>query len=261
MKKLLCMLMVLSMIGLTGCSGFSFTIGTPGTATEDPEEAAQNEEVDVNLDEIEELEGTEATEDVEETEKTSDDKAEAESDDKDTESNVNLSSDWTDMQIAIDGNVYQLPVDYDELVADGWDFEITDYVENGTYILNPEDKVSGTVDLNSKEYGSDWDSATLTVGFVNNDDEAKDILECDVWTLELSGYYGYEPIEKCPTFEIAKGIKFGSTEEEVISAFGECDDIYEGEEYKVYTYNDDNKYLELTIYPDAGVRGVELSVY
>lgn len=173
-----------------------------------------------------------------------------------------LSDDWTDMQFMLDGNLYELPVSYRELEANGWSFDLADYGYTDGYIMNPGDKTYSTIELSNPDYDEDL---MVWVGFINTGDKAQDILDCDIWAFQMDTCVGSRQLENYPDMEIAGGIGFGSTREEVEAAFGECEDIYEadsGYNYVVYNYEMDyDYYLKLTIYEDKGVTAIDISSY
>jgi hypothetical protein len=132
------------------------------------------------------------------------------------------------------------------------------------YILNKGDRTYSTIEMHNENYGYDYDSFLIYCGFQNFGKKPVDITKCDLWSIELNTMSGFEKIENCPAVTIAKGITFGSTEAEVIAAFGECDDIYNADEYgyKTYEYNDNyEKYLTITIFDDYGVTSIEMQSY
>lgn len=262
-RKFLSVLLVVSVVlACTGCSNPLFNILSKG---KDEQKKPVQEEVKDDYYDEEEID----EEDVDVDEKEDDkEEVKVENDGKeevDANTNVDLSDNWTDMQIAIDGKVYNLPVDYDVLKADGWSFDLADYGKENGYILNPGDSVTSTIELTNPKYGEEFDSATLYVGFINVDDTAKDITECHIWSIKSDSYYGSRQMEKYPSVTVAKGIKFGSTEQEVIAAFGqpEEDDVYVSDSgYKTFEYcNDYSQYLRLTIYEDTGVSCIEIKEY
>lgn len=173
-----------------------------------------------------------------------------------------LSDDWTDMQFILDGKLYELPVSYRELEANGWSFDLAAYGYTDGYIMNPGDKTYSTIELSNPDYDEDL---MVWVGFINTGDKAQDILDCDIWAFQMDTCVGSRQLENYPDMEIAGGIGFGSTREEVEAAFGECEDIYEadsGYNYAVYNYDMDYKYyLKLTIYEDKGVTAIDISSY
>ncbi len=53
---------------------------------------------------------------------------------------------WQDMIFSMDGEVYQLPFAYSG-IKDTWTFNLSDYGYDKGYVLNPGDKVVGTIQL------------------------------------------------------------------------------------------------------------------
>lgn len=176
-----------------------------------------------------------------------------------------LSDDWKDLDIAIDGVVYQFPYDYDKLVENGWAMDLAEYGYEDGYVLNKDDQTYSTISLYNERYGGNsWSAFSIWCGFENFADKVQDITECDLWSIQLDIMDGWEPFVNYPTVQIAKGITFGSTKEDVIAAFGEPDDIYEATEYGYVVYDYSNDYKEcmsLTIYDDYGVTCIDLSRY
>ncbi len=154
-----------------------------------------------------------------------------------------LSDDWTDMQFMLDGNLYELPVSYRELEADGWKLDLAAYGYSDGYIMNPGDKTYGTIELTNPDYDEDL---KVWVGFINTGDKAQDILDCEIWTFQMDTCVGSRQLEKYPDMEIAGGIGFGSTREEVEAAFGECEDVYEAD--SGYNYGVCNFELDFTFH-------------
>lgn len=172
-----------------------------------------------------------------------------------------ISDDWTDMAFWFDGVYYELPASYQELEENGWSFDLAEYGYTDGYILNPGDKTYDTIELTNPMYDED---ITVWVGFINTSDTAKDILDCDIWSIQLDTCSGFTQVDNYPYMEIAQGIGIGSTREEVEDAFGPCDDIYEAEDYGYVTYNyseDYTYYLKLTIDDNKGVTAISMSAY
>jgi hypothetical protein len=74
------------------------------------------------------------------------------------------------------------------------------------------------------------------------------------------------PHEEYSEVKIAKSIGFGSTKEDVVAAFGECEEknIYESTELGYVTYEyvyDYNQHMRFTIYEEFGVTCIELKNY
>lgn len=171
-----------------------------------------------------------------------------------------LSGEWTDMQFILDGKNYQLPFAYAELEAEGWTFDLADYGYADGYVLNPGDKVYATINLTNPAYDK---YLRLYVGFKNFTDKAKDIKECDVWSLELDTCHGFDQFETYPDMTIGNGLTIGSSRSEVEALCGPCEDIYENTErgYAVYSYDIDSFYLDITVYDTIGITSFDLSTY
>lgn len=189
----------------------------------------------------------------------------SEDDDKDVAvSDGVMSDDWSKLDIKIDGVVYHFPYDYDLLLANGWYIDLKENDWEDGYVLNKGDSVSGTVDMYNKKYGQGWDYFSAWVGFKNYDSKVKDITECDLWSIELDIMDGSKTYEKYPEIELAKGITWGATAEQIKTAYGEWEDSYESEEFGYMTvdYNVDyDIYMSLTIDDKLGLTAVELQSY
>lgn len=185
--------------------------------------------------------------------------------DNEVVSNAEISDDWLDMEFLFDGIKYKIgETSYKDLKDAGWSFDLADYGRPNGYILNPGDKSFSTVDLNNSKYGDNYKAFCLTVGFVNNDTVAKDITECDIWSIKTDTRYGFKLKDAYSEMTIAKDIHYGSSEADVLAAFGEPTESYENEEYgyKTFTWRHDfSKYLRITVYADGGVSAIELQQY
>jgi hypothetical protein len=222
-----------------------------GESSEDDEEIESEDDKDVSEDK--DSEKDEASEDKEE-------------DKRPVSSNKEISDNWKDLEIIVDGVLYKFPYDYDLLKTNGWELDLVEMGYEDGYILNKGDQLSGTVELYNKKYGAsdNFDSFSIWAGFENFGTKAADITECDLWSLEFDICSGWEKYEKYPEVTIAKGITWGATKAEIEAAFGECDDLYESEEYGYvtmeYTY-DWQYYMTLTVFEDKGLTCIELSNY
>lgn len=170
------------------------------------------------------------------------------------------SSAWDAIGIKIDGKEFKYPYSYKELKELGWSFDSSDYTDNGSgeYIVNAGERTS-QIELNNEDYGTDDNDAHVSVTFINSGEDAADISDCDINSISISAVYGFDEISKYPDIELAGGIHFGSSEEEIRKAYGEPSDVYKGTYYTELTYNSDNsRYMTLYIYKDKGLLDVEL---
>ena len=173
---------------------------------------------------------------------------------------MELSNDWTNMEFIFDGVKYQLPNSYSDLKAKGWIFDLTNSGYEDNHILNPGDKTYDTISLKNSQYNEMF---ICQVGFINNDIVAKDVTECDIWAFNVDLCYGSTPCNNYPEIQIAKGIKFGNSHNDVISAYGEADEISRSDtfNYTVYKYNLDYIYnLEIVVYDNYGVCAISLNI-
>ncbi|MDD6716730.1 MAG: hypothetical protein PUF49_10215 [Firmicutes bacterium] len=163
---------------------------------------------------------------------------------------------WQDMVFSMDGKVYQIPFAYAG-IKDRWTFNLSDYGYDKGYVLNPGDKVTGTIQLKNSKYSA----VRCTAGFMNTGTEVKDILDTDIWsfTMDISSADQY------PEVELPGGITWGSTEDDIIKAYGKPDeDPYVSKElgYSVYNWFDHFTYkMKLTVYKDGGLKGIMLENY
>ena len=160
---------------------------------------------------------------------------------------TNSATDWKEMTLAFDGALYTIPFDYSKIEKE-WTFNLDDYGHKDGYVMNKGDKVSSTIDLKSTKY-----DAKVDAGFENTADGAKDIKECQIWSIGMDISYA----DSYPEIELPAGITWGSTKDDIVTAYGEPEEEpYRAEDlgYWEYTYyNDYTQKLRLTIYDDKGL--------
>lgn len=178
-----------------------------------------------------------------------------------------------DAAIVIDGVLYKSEDPYSLLVENGWDFDFEDYNIDEDYVLNKGEYIYATVHLkNPAKYGGDYANPEITIGFINNADTVKALKECSIHGIEVDGSYGFRRFEddpnravSCYDFEIIKGLRRGSSMEEVKAAWGEPEDVYvaDGDDYhyEQMTYQGDHVTYKLKVFtkPEIGLQGVEIS--
>ncbi len=172
-------------------------------------------------------------------------------------STAKLSKNWTDGEVMIDGELYQVLFDYQQLKDNGWDFDLADYGLDSTYSLGQNVKTYGTIVLEN----SNTDTK-ITVGLINTDKKEKAIKKCKVWSIEVSNTSAKSPV----SFAIAGGIKSGSTYADIKKAFGKpSEDPYRAEDmgYTVYKYQTDDysQYLRLVVDDKKGLTEVGYQTY
>ena len=178
-----------------------------------------------------------------------------------------------DAAIVIDGVLYKSEDPYSLLVENGWDFSFEDYNIDEDYVLNKGEYIYSTVHLkNPTKYGDKYANPEITIGFINNADTVKPLKECSIHGIEVDGSHGFRRFEddpsgevSCYDFEIIKGLRRGSSMEDVKAAWGEPEDVYvaDGDDYhyEQLTYQGDHVTYKLKVFtkPEIGLQGVSIS--
>ncbi|MDE7390330.1 MAG: serine/threonine protein kinase [Lachnospiraceae bacterium] len=176
-------------------------------------------------------------------------------------SKVSPTSDWTTFKFTLDSVEYTLPFDYSLLEENGWscDLSESDYSEN--YVLNPKDHTPCTIPI--EKNGLD-NFCGMFVGTANLGNELCGIKEGQVYAISMDIFL-LDKGDKYPEIELPGGIKWGSTSDEIIAAFGTPTSSYYSNvlEYNSYTYyqNDTLNSLVLDVYEDGGLKDVSYYIY
>lgn len=164
---------------------------------------------------------------------------------------VNLSANWMDCEFAIEGKKYKLNDSYKTYTQDGWYIDLEKMGYSDGYILNKKDKTYSTIDLLNEKF----EDSNISVGFINNGENAQDITECDIWAINVDNSYSDTPVN----FELPGGVKNGATLAEVEAVYGKPEsenEIYRSEDlgYTKYSYEYDYSiYFELKVYDEGGL--------
>ncbi|MCD8336711.1 MAG: hypothetical protein LUD18_05430 [Lachnospiraceae bacterium] len=147
---------------------------------------------------------------------------------------------WTDFQITIDGDVYTLPMLYEDFSAFGWELE-------------DEDDAGDTLEPYSYNlYSFRKGDLTITAYVLNLGINTMPIEECIVagFSIDDDCWSGQETLVELPC-----GVRLGqSTLEDIETAYGAPTEIYEGTLYTQYTYEADyNQEIELQVFLESGV--------
>lgn len=245
-KKLVSiMLCIVCVLGLAAC-GKTTTQTTDNSAdVEESANATSGKNVAKGRDKTADTQDTQASQSTQEQDTSN----------QTAQTGTLTSTDWKDMMFALDGQVLTLPFDYSQIQST-WTLDMADYGYEDGYVMNKGDKTYSTIDLENSLY-----EAPLTVGFVNNGDAAQDILQCQIWSVDIDTTYS----DTYPQIELPGGITWGSTVEQVVAAYGEPEDEpYRSDDLGYYSYEysyDYSKYLTLYIWDDGGLKEVEYQVY
>lgn len=221
------------------CSLAACSMGTETLKNE--EDATKNTETTEEMNATEEtstIEETVTTEDTATTEATIEESAEdTTSSEEATTTPVatipsELSEDLYSFQISIDGTVYQFPMWYSDFEAMGWIYD-----------------GDATETLTSNQYtvAEKWikDGFYIYSEFANLTMNAAPFSKCMIAGITLDDYY----LEGCDwEIILPKGIQYGvSSKEDIIAAYGDPSDEYDGDLYYKLTYDYDS-YQEICLF-------------
>ena len=236
MKKrvVLALLLCFSMaFGMSGCG-----IGSAIMKAEEIAEQKAEEEVKEEIEDLPEEIIEEEVEEIEEVIEEVEEEIEEEVEEKDNKKPLKaptsgtLSDDIYDFQISIDGFVYQIPVLYEDMVANGYSCEDDeDELPSMNYSLADVVKFGG-----SKMY----------VQFMNFDINSAP--KKDGYIVQMS--IEADELDDNNEVVLAQGIKLNeSTYDDIKAAYGDASDVYEGSIYNKYTYKKDI-YSDIDLYCD-----------
>ena len=141
--------------------------------------------------------------------------------------------------------------------AEDWSFDLADYGYDKGYVLNPGDKVVGTIELKNPKY----DKIRCMAGFMNTGEGIRQIKETDIWSLTIDA----SSTDVRPDLMLPGGITWGSTADEVLSVCGQPEEepyVAEDLGYTVYNWFPDFQYkMKLTVYDDGGLKALTLENY
>lgn len=152
------------------------------------------------------------------------------------EASGDLSDDWKDYQIQIDGQVYQFPMMYSDFVAMGWSGDVDEEIQPNQYTWT------------SFTYGN----VSATVYILNLGMNTLPVEECLIGGIDIDTYYW--DLTEVPVV-LPGGIERGKADVAAIeAAYGTPSDTYEGDLYTQLTYETDiYSDMDLSVYKESGV--------
>lgn len=203
------------------------------TNTEESSEAETTEESSAESAEAVETSEPETSEEASDTTESSVKKTAAEVPSE-------LSDDIYSFQVSIDGTVYQFPMWFSDFEALGWT-----YTEDNT-----EDELSS----NQYTFSCTWekDGFKVSTQFANLSMNSVAIRDSMVASITLDNY----DLKDCPwEILLPGGIQYGvSSRDDIVAAYGDPSDEYEGDLYYNLTYKYDSyQDIDLYVYKESGV--------
>lgn len=158
-----------------------------------------------------------------------------------------LGSSWDSYTVQINDRVVTLPCTIADLEAAGLRLDVSYTPEN--YVVNAgEYELVWFIDSNGNE---------ITADMINPDSSPKEVKDCLIGGISVDQY---SQENGGLTVIFPGGIQIGSTREEVQAAYGEADDVYEGEYTDMHTWYDTDYYSWCEIDFDAET-GLVSSMY
>lgn len=144
---------------------------------------------------------------------------------------------WEDLEFKFANVAFTVPFEAGMLEANGWTLTGLEDEYDADYVLEAGAKVSNVYSISNANYNSD---VRTLVGFINNGESAAKVTNCDVWSFVCNIYDETNGVlyENVPELELANGITWGSTPDEIKAAYGDSMKDIEGEadDYTVHMY-------------------------
>ena len=204
---------MLMLIGVTGCGQSARTVTEVSTQTTEELSSETSEEVTQEI-----------TEDIQP------ENTRAETVDSDL-----LSDDLYSYQIIINGELYQIPLEFSDLTAKGWKYDGDESVElDANTYFGVQRFINGDYDIEADIFNPTNNSQAYS--------------ECKITGISIDKYYNSG---NDMSFVLAKGIQSGvSTLEDVKEAYGEPTQVYGDDEIETASYEEEygNRYVSFTFY-------------
>lgn len=252
------------MASTTLLSGCSFRVGnTRITVGEKNKQDSQKTEKDTKEQKESTKDDSKETQDdvqpTDDAEATADD-AQDVSDETDVSytAGSSVSEDLSDLEFMFDGMNYSCCyTPMDAVLTDGWKFNDSDMKEK----LEASD--IGFFSGEKPEYGEYTNYYFKPINLGESDCSVADAM---VYGVSVDVSNAMEQGEPYPELVAPKGITFGSSEQDVLDAYGNPDQTYEGDLYDMYEYYIDdtgyNGYYSFYVYKDDNtVKQIEIQGY
>lgn len=187
-----------------------------------------------------------------------------------------LSSDWRDCEIMIDGTVYTFPVNFKLLRQNGWLIDRSikkqdlsssqlSYVATGNnagVYLMPNETSAKEYKLVHQDFGEDWNeddkSWQIEGQFVNKTSTAQKLDDCPMSVFKINIFHK-DRFSGGPEIELAGGLKWGSSKTDILELYGKPSKIVSQYSYTYMIYENDKNPsvpMQLILGNRSGLLGV-----
>ncbi|MEG2769418.1 MAG: hypothetical protein RR902_01225 [Oscillospiraceae bacterium] len=170
-----------------------------------------------------------------------------------------ISQNLADCQFIFDAVTVSLPCPLQTFTDLGWQINLDDFIsENGSTLIESQNS-SGLIEMYNPAYSEDF---YFTVEFKNPDSTPKELTQCEIFYVNFDTTCGFELVDAFPSIEIAKGLKWGSTYEQIIEAFGKPNEENNSDfGYTTLYYDFDTASVSLTVYQDFGFSSISFYLH
>ena len=134
----------------------------------------------------------------------------------------NISDDLYDFTFLLDNVEYRLPFPLTKLQENGWEYDKEDYPDDEKVPANSEYTI----------YDVSKNGISFNAYVINMSGNTKKLIDCKVGGISVS----QNSLKDAGAFSIAKGISVDSTEMEIVSAYGEADDVLRDDNFVELSY-------------------------
>lgn len=187
-----------------------------------------------------------------------------------------LSSDWKDCEIMIDGTVYTFPVNFKLLRQNGWLIDRSikkqdlsgsqlSYVatgNNASVYLMPNETSAKEYKFVHQDYGEDWNdddkSWQIEGQFKNQTGTAQKLDDCPMSVFKINVFHK-DRFSGGPEIELAGGLKWGSSKTDILELYGKPSRIVSQYSYTYMIYENDKNPsvpMQLILGNRSGLLGV-----
>ncbi len=154
-----------------------------------------------------------------------------------------LTDNLYDFRFVMENVLYELPTSYETFTAAGWEVKNKQDLED---TLTPNQYTFSVRLVNN----ANFETREIYVSFFNNDNCVKKVGECPVAGITIETASGDKPQI---AVVLPKGIEKGiSTQEDIVAAYGNPTNLYEGSSYNCLTYETES-YRNFKLYVENGV--------
>lgn len=168
------------------------------------------------------------------------------------EASKDLGDSWNSYAVQLNGTTITLPCSITDIEALGLYLDTEETPED--YMVNPGEYEIAFMENEEDNY--------IMVDMINDTDEAVKIVDCKVGSIYVDSW---ATADGDITFVLPGGVQIGMSKDDMLAAYGEPDDLYEGDSLHSYTwYEGDSYYKSLVIDIDAEtglVSGINLQAY